>query len=214
MNSIKRYKILCKFRDYNHKHNHNNTELVYNSEFELLIAVLLSAQARDTQVNKVTKKLFNIANTPKAMLSLGLNNIKNYIKSIGLFNKKSENIIKICQVLIKNYKGALPNNRAELESLPGVGRKTANIILNIAFNFPTIAVDTHVFRFCNRSHFAVGKNTIAIEKELISVVPEKFKKHCHLWFVRHGRYICQSKQPKCSDCFIVDLCEFDNKTLS
>lgn len=212
MNSIKRYKILCTLQNYNYDYT-NNTELVYKSEFELLISVLLSAQTRDSQVNKVTKKLFNIANTPETILFLGLNNLKNYIKSIGLFNKKSENIIKICRLLIKNYNGIIPNNRLALESFPGVGRKTANIILNIIFGFPTIAVDTHVFRFCNRSRFAIGNNAISVEKKLISVVPQEFKKYCHLWFVRHGRYICQAKQPKCYKCIIADLCEFNKKIL-
>lgn len=212
MNTEKRYKILCKLQNDNNGRS-DDTELVYQSEFELLIAVLLSAQTRDTQVNTITKKLFKIANTPESMLFFGLNNLKNCIRRIGLFNKKAENIIKTCQLLINNHNGILPKTRLELESLPGVGRKTANIILNIVFGLPTIAVDTHVFRVCNRSRFAIGSNVISVEQKLMSVVPKKFKKHCHLWFVRHGRYTCQSKQPQCYNCIIADLCEFNKKNL-
>lgn len=212
MNAIKRYKILCRLRDYNYNY-HVKTRLLYESEFELLIAVLLSAQTRDTQVNKVTKRLFSIANTPKSMLLLGAKRLKIYLKSLGLFNKKAENIIKTCQLLIKDHNGLLPQNRLALESLPGVGRKTANIILNIVFDLPTIAVDTHVFRFCNRSRFAPGNNAISVERKLISVVPKDFKKHCHTWFIRHGRDTCQSKQPQCYNCIISDLCEFNNKII-
>lgn len=212
MDAIKRYKILCRLRNYNY-HYHLQTSLLYKSAFELLIAVLLSAQTRDTQVNKVTKLLFSIANTPETMLLIGTKRLKTYLKSLGLFNKKADNIIKICHLLINNYNGLLPRNRLELESLPGVGRKTANIVLNIVFNLPTIAVDTHVFRVCNRTRFAIGKNAISVEQKLISVVPKDFKKYFHIWFIKHGRDICKSKQPQCHNCIISDLCEFNNKKL-
>lgn len=211
MNYIKRYQILCRLRDYNY--NINNIELRYRSDFELLIAVLLSAQTKDIQVNKVTRILFKIANTPESMLSLGIDKIKDCIKCIGLFNVKAENIIKTCQLLVKNYNSTLPKNREELESLPGVGRKTANIILNIVYGHLTIAVDTHVFRVCNRSRFVVGKNVKIVEQRLMSVVPIKFQKNCHRWLVFHGRNTCKAKTPQCSNCIIENLCEFDKKIL-
>ncbi|ADV33768.1 endonuclease III [Candidatus Blochmanniella vafra str. BVAF] len=211
MNRIKRYQILCKLRDYNANITTYDTELIYHSPFELLIAVLLSARARDVQVNKVTESLFQVANTPQDMLFLGINRIRYYIRSIGLFNSKAVNIIKICQLLIEKFNGFLPENREELESLPGVGRKTASIILNVIFGWPTIAVDTHVFRFCNRSKFAIGNNVAAVEQKLISVVPREFKKNCHLWLIRHGRNTCHAKKPSCNSCVINSLCEFDMK---
>lgn len=211
MDHIKRYQILYKLRD--HYTNNDETNLIYQSDFELLIAVLLSAQSKDVQVNKVTKQLFKIANTPQSIIKLGLNKIKNYIKFIGLFNSKAENILKTCQLLITKYNGVVPNNRLELESLPGVGRKTSNIILNIIFNHPTIAVDTHVFRVCNRSQFAIGNNALAVEHKLMSVVPHEFKKNCHKYFINHGRYTCFAKKPNCSNCIISSLCEFQNKTI-
>ncbi|WHL24754.1 MAG: endonuclease III [Candidatus Blochmannia vicinus] len=208
MNQIKRYQILCKLRD-------NNTypviELIYRSEFELLVSVLLSAKTSDIQVNKATKRLFQVANTPKGMLRLGLDGVKNYIKSIGLFNTKAKNIIETCHLLVENYSSTLPSSRVELESLPGVGRKTANIILNVIFGRPTIAVDTHVFRFCNRSCFASGKNVLSVEKKLLSVVPKEFKNNCHQWLMLHGRNICKAKRPNCRICVIKDLCEFKEK---
>ncbi|WP_159715444.1 endonuclease III [Blochmannia endosymbiont of Camponotus nipponensis] len=210
MNHIKRYQILCKLRDNDVD---PSIELVYRSEFELLIAVLLSAQTNDIQVNKVTENLFKIANTPKSMLRLGINGIKNYIKSLGLYNTKAKNIIKSCHVLIEHYNGVLPSNRVELESLPGVGRKTANIILNLIFGRPTIAVDRHVFRFCNRSRFALGKNVLSVEKKLLSVVPKEFKNNCHQWLVLHGKNVCQAKRPNCRVCVIKDLCEFKEKQI-
>ncbi|URJ29089.1 endonuclease III [Blochmannia endosymbiont of Camponotus modoc] len=208
MNRVKRYQILCKLRDTNI---HPVIELVYRSEFELLIAVLLSAQTSDVQVNKVTKSLFKVVNTPQDMLLLGVDGVKNYIKSIGLSNTKSKNIIETCHLLIDKYNGILPSSRIGLESLPGVGRKTANIILNIVFGWPTIAVDTHVFRFCNRSRFALGKNVLSVEKKLLSVVPKEFQRNCHQWLVLHGRNICRAKQPNCRVCVIKDLCEFKEK---
>lgn len=210
MNYNKRYQILRKLQDHNYYSNYD-TNLVYRSAFELLIAVLLSAQTRDVQVNKVTKKLFKVANTPQAMLALGLDTIKDYIKCIGLFNSKANNIIKTCQLLIHKYNSVLPHNRLMLESLPGVGRKTANIILNIIFDQPTIAVDTHVFRFCNRSRFAIGDNVLTVERKLISVVPKEFKKNCHQYFIQHAKQTCCAKQPHCYNCIISDLCEFDKK---
>lgn len=210
MNHIKRYQILRKLQDHTY-YDKNNEGLVYTSEFELLIAVLLSARTRDIQVNIVTKTLFKVANTPESMLYLGLDKIKDHIKHIGLFNSKANNIVKTCQLLIQKYNNTVPNNRVALESLPGVGRKTANIILNTIFNYPTIAVDTHVFRFCNRSRFATGKNVLAVERKLMSVVPREFKKNCHQYFVKHGRYTCCSKQPHCCSCIISNLCEFDKK---
>ncbi|URJ26409.1 endonuclease III [Blochmannia endosymbiont of Camponotus modoc] len=208
MNRVKRYQILCKLRDTNIQ---PVIELVYRSEFELLIAVLLSAQTSDVQVNKVTKSLFKVVNTPQDMLLLGVDGVKNYIKSIGLSNTKSKNIIETCRLLIDKYNGILPSNRIGLESLPGVGRKTANIILNIVFGWPTIAVDTHVFRFCNRSRFALGNNVLSVEKKLLSVVPKEFQRNCHQWLVLHGRNICRAKQPNCRVCVIKDLCEFKEK---
>ncbi|URJ24778.1 endonuclease III [Candidatus Blochmanniella camponoti] len=208
MNRVKRYQILCKLRDNNI---HPVIELVYRSEFELLIAVLLSAQTSDVQVNKVTKSLFKVVNTPQDMLRLGVDGVKNYIKSIGLSNTKSKNIIKTCRLLIDKHNGILPSSRVGLESLPGVGRKTANIILNVVFGWPTIAVDTHVFRFCNRSCFASGNNVLSVEKKLLSVVPKEFQRNCHQWLVLHGRNICRAKQPNCRVCVIKDLCEFKEK---
>ncbi|URJ31552.1 endonuclease III [Blochmannia endosymbiont of Camponotus modoc] len=208
MNRVKRYQILCKLRDTNIQ---PVIELVYRSEFELLIAVLLSAQTSDVQVNKVTKSLFKVVNTPQDMLLLGVDGVKNYIKSIGLSNTKSKNIIETCRLLIDKYNGILPSSRIGLESLPGVGRKTANIILNIVFGWPTIAVDTHVFRFCNRSRFALGNNVLSVEKKLLSVVPKEFQRNCHQWLVLHGRNICRAKQPNCRVCVIKDLCEFKEK---
>lgn len=208
MNRIKRYRILCSLRANNQ---HPVIELVYDSPFELLIAVLLSAQATDVSVNKVTRNLFQIANTPHAMLILGIDTIKTYIKSVGLFNIKSENIIKICRILLEQYQGKVPEDRAALEALPGVGRKTANIVLNIAFKWSTIAVDTHVFRVCNRTRFAVGKNMKSVEHKLLSVVPAEFKSNCHQWLVWHGRYICTAHKPHCNICLIENLCEFKEK---
>lgn len=208
MNRVKRYQILCKLRDNNI---HPVIGLAYRSEFELLIAVLLSAQTSDIQVNKVTKNLFKVANIPKDMLRLGVDGVRNYIKSIGLSNNKSKNIIETCRLLIENHNGMLPSDRIGLESLPGVGRKTANIILNVVFGWATIAVDTHVFRFCNRSRFALGNNVWSVEKKLLSVVPKEFKRNCHQWLVLHGKNICRAKQPRCRVCVIQDLCEFKEK---
>lgn len=188
------------------------TELVYQSPFELLIAVMLSAQATDKSVNKATVDLFKIANTPAAILKLGEPKLRHFIKSIGLFNTKSKNIIKTCQILLDQFSGEVPTTREALESLPGVGRKTANVILNTLFGESTIAVDTHIFRVANRTHLANGKNPLAVEKELMRTVPKEYIKNAHHWLVLHGRYVCTAHKPRCPICVISDLCEYPNKT--
>lgn len=187
---------------------HPKTELLFNSNFEFLISVILSAQSTDIKVNEITKKLYSVANTTSKMLFLGKNKIKKIINKIGLYNKKSEYIIKTCYFLKKKYKNIIPNNRVDLESLPGVGRKTANVILNTLFAHSTIAVDTHVFRVSNRTGIAIGKNVLQVEKNLLKTVPKKFQYHCHNWLILHGKYICSAKNPKCNNCLISDLCNF------
>lgn len=209
MNQKKRRAILVRLRNNNP---HPRTELVYSTPFELLVSVLLSAQATDVGVNKATAKLYSVANTPKALLSLGVNGLKEHIKSIGLFNTKAENIIKTCSLLLEKHEGKVPEDRVALESLPGVGRKTANVVLNTAFGWPTIAVDTHIFRVCNRTKLASGKNVALVEEKLLKVVPEEFKKDCHHWLILHGRYHCVARKPRCGSCIIRDLCEFEEKT--
>lgn len=209
MNKDKRQQILSRLRD---NDPHPTTELVFTSPFELLIAVLLSAQATDVSVNKATAKLYPVANTPEAMLALGVDGVKEYIKTIGLFNTKAENVIKTCRILHEQYQGVVPEDRAALEALPGVGRKTANVVLNTAFGWPTIAVDTHIFRVCNRTNFAPGKNVELVEDKLLKVVPKEFKVDCHHWFILHGRYTCVARKPRCGSCLIEDLCEFGEKT--
>lgn len=209
MNKEKRLKILTRLRDHDP---HPTTELNYSSPFELLIAVLLSAQATDKGVNKATAHLFPVARTPAAMLALGVDGVKEYIKTIGLFNGKAENIIKTCRMLIELHHGEVPENRAALEALPGVGRKTANVVLNTAFGWPTIAVDTHIFRVCNRTNFAPGKNVEQVEEKLLKVVPAAFKVDCHHWLILHGRYTCVARKPRCGACIIEDLCEYREKT--
>ncbi|MER5080683.1 endonuclease III [Providencia stuartii] len=208
MNKSKRIEILTRLRDNNPN---PTTELQFNSPFELLIAVLLSAQATDVSVNKATAKLYPVANTPEAMLALGVDGIKEYIKTIGLFNTKAESIIKTCKILIEKHNSQVPEDRAALEALPGVGRKTANVVLNTAFGWPTIAVDTHIFRVCNRTNFAPGKNVVEVEEKLLKVVPTEFKVDCHHWFILHGRYTCIARKPRCGSCIIEDLCEFKDK---
>lgn len=188
------------------------TELCYSSDFELLIAVILSAQATDKRVNLVTKQLFAIANTPQQILNLTEAGLKHYIKSIGLFNAKAKNIMRSCQLLVEKYNCKVPHVRAELESLPGVGRKTANVILNTLFGQKTIAVDTHIFRVANRTGLGRGKNVLIVEKELEKNIPTIFKRHAHHWLVLHGRYICTARKPKCPACIIRDLCEYEYKT--
>ncbi|WP_127959301.1 endonuclease III [Serratia microhaemolytica] len=208
MNQQKRIEILTRLKATNPQ---PTTELVYNSPFELLISVLLSAQATDVSVNKATARLYPVANTPQAMLALGVEGVKSYIKTIGLFNSKAENIIKTCKLLIEQHAGEVPEDRQALEALPGVGRKTANVVLNTAFGWPTIAVDTHIFRVCNRSGFAVGKNVLQVEEKLLKVVPAEFKVDCHHWLILHGRYTCIARKPRCGSCVIEDLCEFSQK---
>lgn len=188
------------------------TELEYSSPFELLIAVLLSAQATDVSVNKATKGLFAAAPTPEAMLKLGVDGVKQFIKTIGLFNTKAENVIKTCQILQDKHGGLVPENREALEALPGVGRKTANVVLNTAFGWPTIAVDTHIYRVSNRMNFAPGKTVDDVEQKLLKVVPAEFKVDVHHWLILHGRYTCVARKPKCGSCLVEDLCEFKDKT--
>ncbi|HGH5990081.1 TPA: endonuclease III [Morganella morganii] len=208
MNKEKRIEILTRLRDNNPQ---PTTELLFDSPFELLISVLLSAQATDVSVNKTTRPLYAVANTPQAILDLGVDGVKSYIKTIGLFNTKAENVIKTCRMLVELHNGEVPEDRAALEALPGVGRKTANVVLNTAFGWPTIAVDTHIFRVCNRTKFAPGKNVDEVEQKLLRVVPAEFKVDCHHWFILHGRYTCVARKPRCGSCIIEDLCEFSEK---
>ena len=189
------------------------SDLEYQSHFELLISVLLSAQATDVSVNKATAKLYPLANTPGAMLALGEDGIREHIKTIGLFNAKAKNIIKTCEILIEQHDSQVPNDAAALEALPGVGRKTANVILNVAFGHPTIAVDTHIFRVSNRTRIAPGKNVLEVEKKLLKFVPDEFKLHAHHWLILHGRYTCIARKPRCGSCVIEDLCEFKHKVI-
>lgn len=189
------------------------TELIYQSPFELLIAVILSANATDKSVNKATKELYQVANTPAAILQLGEEQLKNHIKSVNLCNTKAKNIIKTCQILIDKHNSQVPNTREELEALAGVGRKTANVVLNIVFKQPTMAVDTHIFRVSNRTGLAPGKTPLAVEKNLVKTVPTKFMLHAHHWLILHGRYTCVARKPKCPDCIIHDLCEYSDKTV-
>ncbi|EOB2571486.1 endonuclease III [Vibrio fluvialis] len=208
MNNSKRVEILQRLRDNNPN---PQTELNWNTPFELLIAVLLSAQATDVSVNKATDKLYAVANTPQAMWDLGVDGVKEYIKTIGLLNSKAENVIKTCRILLDQHQGEVPENREALEALPGVGRKTANVVLNTAFGWPTIAVDTHIFRVSNRTKFAVGKNVDDVEAKLLKVVPKEFKLDVHHWLILHGRYTCVARKPRCGSCIIEDLCEFKDK---
>lgn len=209
MNQQKRIEILTRLRDNNP---HPTTELNYSSPFELLIAVILSAQATDKGVNKATDRLFPIANTPQAIYDLGVDGLKEYIKTIGLFNSKAENIIKTCRDLLDKHNGEVPQTREALEALAGVGRKTANVVLNTAFGQPTIAVDTHIFRVSNRTNFAPGKDVVKVEEKLLKVVPAEFKVDVHHWLILLGRYTCVARKPKCGSCIIEDLCEYKEKT--
>ncbi len=187
------------------------TELVYHSPFELLIAVILSAQATDVGVNKATAKLYPVANTPQAILKLGEEGLKQYIKTIGLFNAKAHNIIATCEALVTQHAGAVPRERAALEALPGVGRKTANVVLNVAFGEPTMAVDTHIFRVSNRTGLAPGKTPLAVERGLLAVIPPRYLEHAHHWLILHGRYTCTARSPKCGQCPVADFCEWSEK---
>ncbi|MFO6422070.1 endonuclease III [Motilimonas sp. KMU-193] len=209
MNNTKRREILTRLREQNPK---PETELNFSSPFELLVAVTLSAQATDVSVNKATDKLFPVANTPQAIYDLGVDGLKEYIKTIGLYNSKAENVIKACRMLLDLHGGEVPEDRDALVALPGVGRKTANVVLNTAFGWPTIAVDTHIFRVSNRTKFAVGKNVDQVEEKLLKVVPAEFKVDVHHWLILHGRYVCVARKPKCNACIIEDLCEFKEKT--
>nr|WP_193987513.1 endonuclease III [Lelliottia steviae] len=209
MNKEKRYEILSRLREQNP---HPETELEYSSPFELLVAVTLSAQATDVGVNKATRKLFPVANTPQAILDLGLEALRDYIKTIGLFNSKANNVYKMCEILVNKHNSEVPENREALEALPGVGRKTANVVLNTAFGWPTIAVDTHIYRVSNRTKLAMGKTVDDVEQKLLKVVPKEFKLDVHHWLILHGRYICTARKPKCGACLIEDLCEFKDKS--
>lgn len=187
------------------------TELNYSSPFELLIAVMLSAQATDVSVNKATDKLYPVANTAQAILNLGVEGLKTYIKTIGLYNAKAENVIKTCQILVDQYQGQIPETRKELEALPGVGRKTANVVLNTAFGHPTMAVDTHIFRVGNRTGLAVGKNVLEVEHRLVKVIPKEFILDAHHWLILHGRYCCIARKPKCFECVVADVCNWPDR---
>ena len=187
------------------------TELNYSSPFELLIAVMLSAQATDVSVNKATDKLSPVANTAQAILNLGVEGLKAYIKTIGLYNAKAENVIKTCQILVDQYQGQVPETRQQLEALPGVGRKTANVVLNTAFGQPTMAVDTHIFRVGNRTGLAVGKNVLEVEHRLVKVIPKEFILDAHHWLILHGRYCCIARKPKCFECVVADVCNWPDR---
>lgn len=209
MNPEKRRQIFERLRKANPK---PTTELVYSTPFELLVAVTLSAQATDKSVNAATAKLFKAANTPSALLALGEEGLVDYIKTIGLFRSKARHVIATCRLLLEKHGGKVPQSREELEALPGVGRKTANVVLNTAFGQPTIAVDTHIFRVSNRTGIAPGKDVLAVEERLLKFVPEPFRHDAHHWLILHGRYVCKARNPECPTCLIKDLCEFKGKT--
>jgi endonuclease-3 len=208
MNKTKRREMLTRLREDNPE---PTTELNFSSPFELLIAVILSAQATDVGVNKATDKLYAVANTPGAIYNLGLDGLKDYIKTIGLFNTKAKNVLETCRILLHDYNSIVPESREALEALPGVGRKTANVVLNTAFGWPTIAVDTHIYRVSNRTKLAMGKTVEKIEDKLIKVIPAEFKVDVHHWLILHGRYTCIARKPRCGSCIIEDLCEFKDK---
>ena len=209
MNAAKRLEI---FRRLHEDNPEPKTELAYNSPFELLIAVILSAQATDVSVNKATAKLYPIANTPEAIYALGVEGLSEYIKTIGLYNSKAKNVIETCRLLVEKHASQVPETREELEALPGVGRKTANVVLNTAFRQPTMAVDTHIFRVSNRTGIAPGKNVLEVERQLLKFVPKQFLLDSHHWLILHGRYVCQARKPRCGSCRIEDLCDFKQKT--
>lgn len=210
MNPAKRLEIFTRFRAANP---HPATELEYSTPFELLVAVILSAQATDVSVNAATRHLFLVANTPQAMLKLGEEKLREYVQRIGLYQTKSRHIIRMCRLLLDQHGGQVPQTREELEALPGVGRKTANVVLNTAFGQPTIAVDTHIFRVANRTGIALGQDVLEVEKKLLKFVPDEFRHDAHHWLLLHGRYICQARKPKCAQCLIMDLCEYKEKTV-
>lgn len=208
MNAPKRHEIFTRLREANPN---PKTELEYSNPFELLVAVTLSAQATDVGVNKATRKLFPVANTPEAIYALGVDGLKEYIKTIGLYNAKAENVIKACKMLIDLHSSVVPDNREDLEALPGVGRKTANVVLNTAFGQPAMAVDTHIFRVSNRTKIAPGKNVLEVENKLMRFIPKEFLIDAHHWLILHGRYTCIARKPRCGSCLIEDLCEFKEK---
>ena len=209
MNKLKRSHIFYVLKE---KTPSPTTELIYKTPFELLISVILSAQATDISVNKATKRLFAVANTPEDIISLGLNNLKKHIKTIGLYNNKAKNIIDTCKTLVEKHNGKVPNTRESLENLSGVGRKTANVILNTVFGEPTIAVDTHIFRVSNRTGIATGRNVIEVENKLLRHVPDEYKKDAHHLLILHGRYTCTARNPKCEICIIYDDCEWNDRS--
>jgi endonuclease-3 len=210
MNPAKRLEIFTRFRTANP---HPTTELEYSTPFELLAAVILSAQATDVSVNAATRHLFPVASTPQALLKLGEERLREYVQRIGLYQTKSKHIIRMCRLLLEKHGGQVPQTREELEALPGVGRKTANVVLNTAFGQPTIAVDTHIFRVANRTGIATGKDVLEVERKLLKFVPDEFKHDAHHWLILHGRYICQARKPKCPQCLILDLCEYKEKSI-
>ncbi|NVK38841.1 MAG: endonuclease III [Gammaproteobacteria bacterium] len=210
MNKDKRTEIFARLRDNNPN---PETELEYSSPFELVVAVALSAQATDVSVNKATRKLFPVANTPESIYALGEEGLKEYIKTIGLFNSKAKNVIKMCKILMDKHNSVVPQTREELEELPGVGRKTANVVLNTAFKQIAMAVDTHIFRVSNRTKIAPGKDVLEVEKRLMRLVPQEFLMDAHHWLILHGRYVCTARKPKCGSCLIEDLCEYKQKEI-
>ncbi|MBI3778226.1 MAG: endonuclease III [Gammaproteobacteria bacterium] len=210
MNARKRREIFARLKQANPS---PTTELRYRNPFELLISVILSAQATDKSVNKATAELFKVARTPPQILDLGLRGLKRYIRTIGLYNTKAANILKTCRLLLEKHHGRVPATREELQALPGVGRKTANVILNTAFGQPTIAVDTHIFRVANRTGLAPGKNVLIVEKNLLEAVPEEYRHDAHHWLILHGRYTCTARKPRCAECVIYDLCEYRAKVI-
>lgn len=209
MNAQKRHEIFARLSSLNP---HPTTELLYTTPFELLIAVVLSAQSTDKGVNIATRKLYPVANTPEQILKLGLDGLKQYVKTIGLYNSKAKHIMETCQLLVEQYQSIVPNTREELEKLPGVGRKTANVILNTAFGHPTMAVDTHIFRVSNRTGLAPGKNVLEVEQKLLKYIDKQFLHNAHHWLILHGRYTCMARKPNCPECIIRDLCEYKSKT--
>ncbi len=210
MNAAKRHQVFVRLRAANPA---PRSELEFGSPFELLVAVVLSAQATDKSVNRATERLFRRANTPRKLLRLGQTGLEQYIKSIGLYRTKARNILATCKLLLEKYAGEVPGTREELEHLPGVGRKTANVILNTAFGQPTIAVDTHIFRVANRTGIAPGKNVLEVEQRLLKFVPEEFRHDAHHWLILHGRYVCKARKPECPSCLIADLCEYPRKSM-
>jgi endonuclease-3 len=209
MNAEKRLEIFRRFRQANP---HPTTELEYTTPFELLISVILSAQATDVSVNKATRKLYPVANTPAALHALGVEGLTEYIRTIGLYRTKAKNVIETCRILLEQHHGDVPRSREALQALPGVGRKTANVVLNTAFGEPTIAVDTHIFRVSNRTNIAPGKDVDEVEHKLLKFVPQEFRHDAHHWLILHGRYTCIARKPQCWNCLIADLCEFKDKT--